>query len=225
MTESSFVSANLWMNRRSNQLMKAFLCLVSLLLLLSSCAVVPGQAKRPDASSKFVLRKNACFHEAEESGKPPVSLAKLNPIWALENHNRPYDPWWKPNASHGWRKFTYALRNPGHNFTYYTIGIADRDFVRTGISPQSVWNEEGRTNLTMIHAGPLIHLPGISHKGRFLEGYFGWRERGNFGIALRLADPNEQPKKTPKNFGEDGKKKFKVRSGNPCVNCAELVTD
>ena len=182
-------------------------CLVS--VGFNSCAVIPGEARRPEKPCK------CCFHEAEPCNKS--GLAKLNPVWWLGNENRPYDPWFKPELSHEKRAAAYKVRNPGHNFTYFVIGVADRDFTRSGNAPDSVWNPDGGTNLTLIHAGPLIHLPCISHKGRFFEGYVGWRERGNFGLALRLADPDELPRNAnPDGFGE-GEKRFRVRKSNPCV--------
>ena len=154
--------------------------------LLASCALIPGETRIPPAER--IRDGSVYYHRAREQGK--VGLKKFNPIWWLGNADEDYDSNWKPDKSHEWRKFTYALRNPGHNFTHYVIGVADRDFVRYGSDPDQVWNQEGRVNQAMIHAGPL-RLPFYSRQGRHFDQYIGWRESGNFGIAFRKAHAPE----------------------------------
>lgn len=114
-----------------------------------------------------------------------VGMRKLNPVWWVSNADRDYDSWWKPDQPHWYRKLTFQMRNPGHNFTHYVIGVADRDFVRTGLAANDVWHEaDGKLGLAMTHAG-ILHLPFVSRRGKFIEAYAGWRQAGNFGLALR----------------------------------------
>jgi hypothetical protein len=151
-------------------------------LILGSCALIPGETYVPPAER--IRDRGVHYGKPREHGK--VGLKKLNPIWWLGNEDEDYDPKWKPDKSHGWRKFTYAVRNPGHNFTHYVIGVADRDYVRYGRDAGQIWNREGRVNLATIQAGPL-RLPFYSRQGKYFDQYFGWREAGNFGIAFRRA--------------------------------------
>ncbi len=151
-------------------------------ITFSSCALIPGETYVPAAER--VRDRGVHYGKPREHGK--VGLKKLNPIWWLGNEDEDYDSKWKPDKSHEWRKFTYALRNPGHNFTFYVIGVADRDYVRYGRDAGQVWNRDGRVNLATIHAGPL-RLPFYSRQGKYFDQYFGWREAGNFGIAFRRA--------------------------------------
>lgn len=77
-------------------------------------------------------------------------------------------------------------RNPGHNFDFYVVGIADKSFVRTGRHPSAVFNPAGGWNWACSHRG-WCALPFASYlRGRF-KFYLGWRERGNFGIKLAFA--------------------------------------
>lgn len=151
-------------------------------LCLGGCALVPGETYVPPAQR--VKDGSVHYNRPREQGK--VGLKKLNPIWWLGNADEDYDPNWKPDKSHEWRKFTYAVRNPGHNFTHYVIGVSDRNFVRYGDDPGQIWNRRGRVNLATIHAGGL-RLPFYSRQGRHFDQYIGWRESGNFGIAFRKA--------------------------------------
>ncbi len=128
------------------------------------------------------------FHHQGREHKIPVTR-KLNPIWWLKNEDRPYDEGWKEGKPEWYRKFTFNLRNPGHNFTHYVLGVADRDFTRRGPDAAHVWSQdpERRHNPCCITEGVLLPRPFLSRKGILLESYIGWRQDGNFGIALRKA--------------------------------------
>lgn len=161
--------------------------------LLSSCAVVPGAARVP---ANQPLETAHSFYNAPRNpdlnGSHLLGVDKMNPVWWGKNSDNPLPDWWRPEDDYETRKRSWYLRNPMHNFTHYVIGVSDRQFHRTGIDAQGVWNPDGGLNVAVTHAGPLIHLPFISHKGRFLEGYMGWRNGGNFGMALRKAQHPEE---------------------------------
>ena len=122
--------------------------------------------------------------------KPPDTLPeihtwnKLNPVWWFENADDPRPPaWYRPKGS--WRKTTWAFRNPLHNFTFYVIGVADKQFVRNGRYPRATANPKGGWNVALTRRR-LVVLPYASYKrGRF-EFYFGWRVRGNFGAKINV---------------------------------------
>ena len=159
----------------------------------SSCAVIPGEA-----DIREEVRKEGPRHfyregrDVDLSGSHLLGVPKLNPVWWLTNADRPYDPWWKPDSPEWWRKCSFAIRNPGHNLTHYVIGVADRDAHQVGTAAGHVWNPEGGWNFAVTHAGPLIHLPFVSRRGKYVECYAGWRQAGNFGLALRRAKPPEE---------------------------------
>lgn len=133
-----------------------------------------------------------------------IGLCKMvNPIWWLGNEDRPYDDEFTffgrkidDSYPHGTRKLLFAIRNPGHNFTHYVIGHGNHPYMRVGDDPEHVWRQdpEKRVNLCWIvkhpeHKGllkrPLIPKPFLSRKGKVAEGYAGWRQGGNFGLAFR----------------------------------------
>jgi len=163
-------------------------------LLVGGCALVPGHSRVPDDARH--PRPDCSYHVPDDyrGGYHYMSIRKANPLWWFMNADDPEVPdWYRPGASPACRDLLWHLRNPLHNFTYYVIGIADRPFVRCGNNPDSIWAREGRWNFRTFHAGPLIHLPGISYKGTRWEFYLGWRSRGNFGAALRRTGKEGPP--------------------------------
>ena len=66
------------------------------------------------------------------AGLPKVHFYdKLNPVWWAENSDEPVPPkWYKPEDRH--RVMKWHFRNPFHNFGNYVIGVADKEFVRSG---------------------------------------------------------------------------------------------
>jgi hypothetical protein len=97
------------------------------------------------------------------------------------------------------RAFMWWLRNPMHNFTFYVIGSAHKknsefvlfkcaenegcQFMKYHKKASTVFAGKGTSFFVGFHGWkPFVSLR-IDY-GRRLDFYFGWRERGNFGIKL-----------------------------------------
>lgn len=107
---------------------------------------------------------------------------KLNPIWWFQNADDPDAPEWFRPGEKG-REFKWFLRNPFHNFTFYVIGVADKEFVRSGRYPRRTSNPNGGWMFAVTRRR-ILPLPYWSYRrGRF-EFYLGWRVQGNFGIKF-----------------------------------------
>jgi hypothetical protein len=120
---------------------------------------------------------------------------RLNPVWWFGNLDDPAPPaWYRPDDKH--RVFLWHLRNPFHNFDHYVIGVADKKFKRSGRWPERNSNPNGGWDFEVARR-KLAVLPFLScQRGRF-NFYFGWRERGDFGIKLnfpRSPDKSSKPK-------------------------------
>jgi hypothetical protein len=110
---------------------------------------------------------------------------KLNPWWWFLNEDDP-EPleWHEPESSEWYRYITWYLRNPFHNFTWYVIGVADKDHYIYGKLIADVFDKKGGWNYLFHYMGyGIIYLPFISYMGSF-KFYIGWREKGNFGFKL-----------------------------------------
>jgi len=161
---------------------------LSLLVLVAGCAMMPGETRIPPHRQIDSLHHFYGIPRAPGlDGSRVAGIPKLNPKWWIENSDDPLPWWWKPDAPPDERERTWMLRNPFHNFTHYVIGVSDRHTHRVGVNARSIWNDEGSFNVSVTRAGPLIYLPMFSNRGKFLEWYVGWRESGNFGAAMRLA--------------------------------------
>ena len=114
----------------------------------------------------------------------PTTLQKLNPIFWFGNLDDPDPPdWYRPDDPR--RDGKWYCRNSLHNFTFYVMGIADKEFEHTGRFPGELFNPNDGWNWTMCRY-KCVRLPLISYKqGRFLF-YAGWRTRGNFGLKLNF---------------------------------------
>lgn len=163
---------------------------VSLPLLLApwvtGCAIIPGSTYVPPhqrVASPYVAYYDP--NVPDKTGSHLLGVPKAHPAWWIENTDEPLADWWKPELPYAERRRTWLLRNPLHNFTNYVIGVADRPTKRYGLNAHSVWNHAGPVNLAVTQSGPVLWLPFISWKGWLTEGYFGWREKGNFGATLR----------------------------------------
>lgn len=107
---------------------------------------------------------------------------KINPIWWFGNIDDPVPPKeYCPNNK--CRRFLYSLRNPFHNFTFYVIGIADREFRIEGKDVKNVFRPDDGLNFTVSHCGPFL-LPFVSFKKEHFKFYIGWRPDGNFGFKF-----------------------------------------
>ncbi len=122
------------------------------------------------------------FHAAQP---PPGGTQKWNPVWWLGNADDPEPPeWYRPGQK--MRGALWQLRNPLHNFTFYVIGVHDKEFVRLGKQPGAVFRRGGGWNCAVIQAG-VLRLPFVSYEGRHVRWYALWREKGNFGLKLQRA--------------------------------------
>jgi len=152
----------------------------SVMLLACLCVgcVSPVNAQRTSAKAppqgKEIIRNEpkVTVHTAQ----------KWNPVWWFGNADDPEPPdLYKPEDSARRRK--WHLRNPLHNFTFYIVGVADKPFERVGRDPQEVFNPAGGWNWATCRY-KYCRLPFFSYtRGRFAT-YWGWRERGNFGLKL-----------------------------------------
>ena len=116
-----------------------------------------------------------------------IKTHKWNPAWWFGNVDDPVPtPDYRPEDPHRVRKWYW--RNACHNFTFYVIGIADKSFVRTGRHANGVFNPAGGWNFAACKRG-WCRLPFVSYQGRRCRWYFGWRERGNFGVKLNFHGP------------------------------------
>ena len=73
------------------------------------------------------------------------------------------------------------------------IGVADKDTMRYGRYPKEVGNPHGGWNFAITRRR-IIFLPFWDYKNSRMEFYFGWRERGNFGIKLNFHHTPEKIK-------------------------------
>lgn len=116
---------------------------------------------------------------------PPIHFYnKINPVWWFGNADEPRAPaWYRPGSK--FRNVAWYFRNPLANFSNYVIGIGDKKSIRSGRYPTEISNPCGGWNYA-VSRRHILYLPFIDCKhGRF-EFYFGWRERGNFGIKLNF---------------------------------------
>jgi hypothetical protein len=144
--------------------------LVLLLVLGIAASVRPAQVRAATITVTNQVAIEAC--------------AKWNPRFWLGNLDDPAPPPdYRPDGKH--RLGKWHLRNPGHNFNFYIIGIADRTFRRSGRFPDRVFSPDHGWNWA-VSKYKWVRLPFISYNHRAFKTYIGWRERGNFGIELKL---------------------------------------
>jgi hypothetical protein len=112
------------------------------------------------------------------------TITRLNPGFWPGNLDDPAPPDdYRPGGK--LRLGKWRLRNPGHNFDFYVIGVADKTFRRTGRYPDQVFKPGKGWNWT-VSKYKFLRLPFLSYiHGRF-KFYAGWRERGNFGLELKF---------------------------------------
>jgi hypothetical protein len=109
---------------------------------------------------------------------------KWNPKFWLGNVDDPVPPAdYRPDDKHRVRKWYY--RNPGHNFDFYVIGLADKTLRRSGRYPDLVFRPGKGWNWTVCKY-KWWRLPFISYLHGGFKFYWGWRERGNFGMELKF---------------------------------------
>lgn len=142
-------------------------------LAVLAVTVVLGSAPRA-AAATITVTNRVQLHGA----------MKLNPRFWLGNIDDPVPPAdYRPNDQH--RDSKWYFRNPGHNFTFYVIGIADKTFQRSGRFPDKVFKPGRGWNFTVCKY-KFLRLPFVSYIHGPFKFYLGWRERGDFGIELKL---------------------------------------
>jgi hypothetical protein len=158
--------------------------------------------KRPPADTNA-----AKWHSVRVTPRPGLPKIhtdnKLNPVWWFKNSDEPVPPkWYQPDDRH--RVLKWHCRNPFHNFDNYVIGVADKEFVRSGRYPDRNSSPHGGWDFAVARR-KLVLLPFISWQRGSFNFYFGWREHGNFGIKFNFSTPpgkatNEvsQPRPPPK---------------------------
>jgi hypothetical protein len=124
--------------------------------------------------------------------KPKIHFYnKLNPVWWFKNSDDPKPPeWYRPGENH--RKLKWAFRNPMHNFNFYVIGVANKKFSRSGRFPEKNGDPRGGWDFEAARY-KFIWMPYISYHRSKFDFYFGWRNRGNFGIKVNI-NPKQNPK-------------------------------
>ncbi len=116
----------------------------------------------------------------------PSACEKLNPLFWFGNIDDPIPPdWYRPDNR--MRTALWHFRNPMHNFFFYVIGIADKEFEIVGRYPGRISNPDGGWNWTVCKY-KWLRLPFISYKRGNFNFYFGWRNRGNFGIKFNYSE-------------------------------------
>jgi hypothetical protein len=138
--------------------------------------------------------------------KPPARAPKihfyqkLNPIWWLKNSDDPKPPaWYRPDDKH--RRLKWSFRNPLHNFHFYVVGVADKTFSRSGKFPALNSDPRGGWDFEAARY-KFIWLPFVSYHRPDFDFYFGWRNRGNFGVKINI-NPKKPEKAVLKGESKD----------------------
>ena len=177
----------------------------TLLLALSvaavSCATeslaAPGHREGIDRTIAAYATQEPDWHGVFMQRKPHTPVIhwydKCNPVWWLGNCEEPVPPsWYEPGDPH--RHRDWYFRNPFTNLSNFVIGVADKDTMRYGRYPKLVGNPHGGWNFAITRRRLLL-LPFWDYKNSRMEFYFGWRERGNFGIKINFHHTPEKIEK------------------------------
>jgi hypothetical protein len=128
---------------------------------------------------------------------------KLNPVWWLKNADDPKPPaWYRPDDKH--RRLKWSFRNPLHNFHFYVIGVADKKIHRSGRFPELNSDPRGGWDFEAARY-KFIWLPFVSYHRAKFDFYFGWRNRGNFGIKININPKKGKSVVRPSAVGEEQK--------------------
>jgi hypothetical protein len=102
-----------------------------------------------------------------KTNEPPVHwYNKINPVWWFGNLEEPIPPaWYEPTNS--MRKVKWYFRNPFTNLSYYVIGVADKQTVRSGRYPTLVGNPHGGWNFAVTRRR-IVFLPFMDYKNRHM---------------------------------------------------------
>ena len=117
---------------------------------------------------------------------------KFDPVWWFENDDDPQPPaWYHPEWSE-WRRWLtwHAVRNPGHNFMFYVLGVQDRNFTVWGKTPvlETDAADSGQygSRWCVIQPGREVWIPRpyFSWTGTWISFHFGWNAPGAFTFRL-----------------------------------------
>jgi hypothetical protein len=189
--ESGASSPELPLRKIPMRIKFAQVLLLASLLFAAGCCSVASKQSQPVATGAKPHWHSVVM--VPRTNLPPIHFYnKLNPIWWFGNIDEPHAPYWyRPNGS--CRDFMWFMRNPFENFSNYVIGVADKQTVRYGVYPRSIGNPNGGWNFAVTRRR-IVYLPFIDYKHNRFEFYFGWRERGNFGIKLNFRQKLLTPK-------------------------------
>jgi len=98
--------------------------------------------------------------------------SKLNPLWWFGNIDMPEPPgWYRPKSSRRERLLGWFRRNNLHNFTWYVVGIADKEREVIAKDPYQVFVDGLNYSYTKTSVGPMdftwvpaVALFGYGHK-------------------------------------------------------------
>jgi len=115
-------------------------------------------------------------------------------LWSIfGNDEEPFPPDWYKGYKWFpfWLRFQWLfIRNPLHNLTWHRWGFVDeRDkWFASGPYSKHVWDPNGGWNKitwSNIETGKTKTFR--SYRGKYIEFYWGPREKGNYGVAFRRA--------------------------------------
>lgn len=108
---------------------------------------------------------------------------------AIPPERKRHVAWWfwnddDPVPPPGFNKLTWWLRNPFHNFMFYVIGVADRDYELSGNRAPVFGGPFDGWKWTLIHTP--VPLPFFAYQSARITLYFGWRTFGAFGAKFNI---------------------------------------
>jgi hypothetical protein len=187
-----------WLVTKSSEACRCVVCVlfVTVVSLLAGCCTMPRQSQQPAAAAESKPKWHSVVMIPRTNHPAIHFYNKINPIWWFGNVDEPRAPdWYRPGGR--FRNFAWHMRNPLENFSNYVIGVADKKSVRSGRYPTQNSNPHGGWNFAVTR-WRIMYLPFIDCKHRRFEFYFGWRERGNFGIKLNFRPaPPKPPQQNP----------------------------
>ncbi len=183
-----------------NALMRHEIKRFRLLILVPWFIIISSHSAwaRPDATMcrNLPMKRDTnavAWHTIEVKPGPQRSeihfYDKFNPVWWLENADEPVPPpAYLPDDPR--RKLKWRFRNPFHNFSFYVIGVADKEIVRSGHYPEQDFNPHGGWDFEVARRR-LVLLPYISYERNWSRFYLGWRKHGAFGVEWRFHHARE----------------------------------
>jgi len=156
----------------------------------TACVLLSLVAARETAHASAPGSTNS--HEITVTNRISIKhWRKWNPKFWFGNEDDPVPPpEYRPGDKH--RVTKWYFRNPTHNLNFYVIGVADKTFRRSGRYPAEVFNPKQGWNWAVCKYR-WWRLPFVSYQKNSFRFYFGWRERGNFGIKLTIREDGPDP--------------------------------